>query len=605
MTAYRQLFAHALREWRIVAPLLLVSIASVGLDALLPWPLKVIVDNVLAGKPLPDMVSWAIDLPRAQTQGGVLAWLAFSALLLFLATQAVNMARGLLEARASAGMQIVLGACVFEKLQALSLGFHRRSRRGDLIRRVTADTSCVPVIVLHVALPLLTSTLLLAVLFTIMWQLDAVLATVAAVVVIPMVALMRWFAPRMAMRAYEHEQAASHVWSVTEQTLTALPVVQAFGRERHERSRFAGVADRSQRAYLRSLVTQLQFKIGISTSEAAGLGALMLVGGLHVLQGSLTVGALMVFMSYVTALYAPLVTLAYLASTSAVALGNARRVIEVLQSDEEVKDTPCAKPLRMTGNEAGRVVLEAVEFGYIPGTPVLQGIDFEAKRGEMVALVGPTGAGKTSLVSLIPRLFEPWAGRVSVAGKDVRDLTLGSLRQAVSIVLQEPLLLPVSVSQNIAYGRPGATQREIEAAARAANAHEFIEKLPGGYAMVLGERGVNLSGGQRQRLAIAGALLKNAPIVIMDEPTSALDAASEAAVMEALARMAEGRTLIVIAHRLSTIRRADRVVVLEAGHIVESGSHDALMAQGGLYRKLYLDHLLQLDAGDARTAASI
>jgi ATP-binding cassette subfamily B protein/subfamily B ATP-binding cassette protein MsbA len=250
-------------------------------------------------------------------------------------------------------------------------------------------------------------------------------------------------------------------------------------------------------------------------------------------------------------------------------------------------------------------VLEAVEFGYVPGTPVLQGVDFEAKRGEMVALVGPTGAGKTSLVSLIPRLFEPWAGRVSVAGKDVRDLTLGSLRQAVSVVLQDPLLLPVSVSQNIAYGRPGATQREIEAAARAANAHEFIEKLPDGYATVLGERGVNLSGGQRQRLAIAGAFLKNAPIVIMDEPTSALDAASEAAVMEALARMAEGRTLIVIAHRLSTIRRADRVVVLEAGHIVESGSHDALMAQGGLYRKLYLGHLLQLDVGDARTAASI
>jgi ATP-binding cassette subfamily B protein/subfamily B ATP-binding cassette protein MsbA len=222
----------------------------------------------------------------------------------------------------------------------------------------------------------------------------------------------------------------------------------------------------------------------------------------------------------------------------------------------------------------------------------------------MVALVGPTGAGKTSLVSLIPRLFDPWAGRVSIAGRDVRDLTLQTLREAVSIVLQEPLLLPASVAQNIAFGRPGATHGEIEAAARAANAHEFIQRLPRGYATVLGERGVNLSGGQRQRLAIAAALLKDAPILVMDEPTSALDPASEAAVMEALARLREGRTVIVIAHRLSTIRRADRVAVLQDGEIVESGSHDALLQRGGLYRKLYLGHLVQLGVGHPRTAPS-
>jgi ATP-binding cassette subfamily B protein/subfamily B ATP-binding cassette protein MsbA len=246
--------------------------------------------------------------------------------------------------------------------------------------------------------------------------------------------------------------------------------------------------------------------------------------------------------------------------------------------------------------------MEGVEFGYLQGRPVLHHVDFEARAGEMVALVGPTGAGKSSLVSLIPRLFDPWNGRICIAGRDVRDLTLQSVREAVSIVLQEPFLLPVSVAENIVYGRPAATQREIEAAARAANAHDFIEALPRGYATVLGERGVNLSGGQRQRLAIASAFLKNAPIVIMDEPTSALDGGSEAAVMEALARIAAERTLIVIAHRLSTIRRADRVVVLEGGHIAESGPHDALIARGGLYRKLYLGHLLQLGTDDARTS---
>jgi ATP-binding cassette subfamily B protein/subfamily B ATP-binding cassette protein MsbA len=605
MTFGRQLSQYAAREWRLVVPLVVVSIVSVSFEALLPWPLKLVVDNVLPGQPLPDALSWAAALPGASTQLGALGWLALSVLVLFVGTQALSIARGLLDARASARMQVRLGASVFEKLQALSLGFHRRARRGDLVRRVTADTSCVAVIVLHVALPLLTSTLLLAVLFAIMWQLDALLASVAALVTIPMVVLMRWFGPRMATRAYEHEQAASDVWSLTEQTLTALPVVQAFGREAHERSRFSGVAERSQHAYLRSLAAQLQFKIGISTTEAVGVGAVMLVGGIHVLQGSLSIGALIVFMSYVTALYAPLVALAYLASTSAMAIGNARRVMDVLESEEEVRDAHRARPLRRSGKHKGHVAMEAVEFGYLTGQPVLHSVDFEAQPGEMVALVGPTGAGKTSLVSLIPRLFDPWAGRVWVSGHEVRDVTLASLREAVSIVLQSPLILPVSVAENIAYARPGASHREIEAAARAANAHEFIEQLPQGYATVLGERGVNLSGGQRQRLAIAGALLKDAPILIMDEPTSALDPRSEAAVMEALARLRDGRTVIVIAHRLTTIRRADRVAVLDAGQVVENGSHDVLMARGGLYRKLYLGHLLQLDFADVRAAPSV
>jgi ATP-binding cassette subfamily B protein/subfamily B ATP-binding cassette protein MsbA len=394
------------------------------------------------------------------------------------------------------------------------------------------------------------------------------------------------------------------MWSMTEQTLTALPAVQAFGREAHEKSRFSGVADRSQRAYLRSLGTQLQFKVGINASEGAGMGAVMLVGGVHVLEGSLSIGALIVFLSYVTALYAPLVTLAYLASTWASATAGARRVVEVLDTNEEVKDAPQAKTLRLAGKHRGRVRMEGVEFGYFPGKPVLQGIELEARPGEMIALVGPTGAGKSSLVSLIPRLFDPWSGCISIDGQDVRSVTLASVREAVSVVLQEAFLLPVSIAQNIAYGRPGATYEQIEAAARAANAHEFIERLPNGYETITGERGVTLSGGERQRLAIARAVLKNAPILVMDEATSALDPLTEASVMEALARLTASRTAIVIAHRLSTIRRADRVVVLDGGQIAESGSHDELMAQSGLYRKLYLGQLFQLELDLARKTRS-
>jgi ATP-binding cassette, subfamily B, bacterial len=549
-----------------LAALLGLVLLGVALEALVPWPLKLIVDHVLTGAPLPGVVAWMELLPAGATSAGLLAWLSFAFFLIFAAGQAVQLAKALIQAEVASRMQYNLAEDVFEHLQALSLTYHGRAKKGDMVCRMNADTQCVPTLVMGV-LSIVTALLTLIVLFAIMWRLDPVLALVAVAVALPMGALMRLLVPRMTERAYRQQQLEGEIWSIAEQTLTALPAVQAFGREEHESVRFKGASSRTIQSYMRTLASELQFRIGIDGSVALGTAAVMVIGGWQVLRAGSSLGTLIVFLSYLTALYAPLVALAYFSSTFASAAGSARRVTEVLDACDMVRDAPGAEPLPNPAR--GQVRLEGIVFGYEPGHPVLKGISFEVMPGETVALVGPTGAGKTTLVSLIPRLFDPWEGRVLVDGRDVRAATLSSVRARVALVLQDPFLLPVSIADNIAYACPDASREAIVAAAVAANADGFIRRLPNGYDELIGERGVTLSGGQRQRLAIARALLKNASLLILDEPTAALDAGTEALVMEAIERLSCGRTTIIIAHRLATVRRADRVVALDSGRLAE------------------------------------
>lgn len=602
-----RLMRHAARQKSSLAFILGLMLFSIAVEALKPWPMKLLIDHILPRRPLPSGALWLAALPGGDTTGGNIAWIAGSTVLLFTASQTLRVIQDFLIAGTGSRLTYSLGAELFDHLQHLSLRYHGRQRTGDLMRRVTADSSCVQALVMSVFLPCLTSVVSLFTMFLIMWRIDHVLSMIAVLVALPLFLLTKWLAKPMEERTYRQHEVEGKMMALAEQNLSALPIIQAFGRERREDRRFRQLSRRTVQAYLQALFIQLQFKIGVGAVTAVGTAVVILIGGLHVLRGELSIGSLIVFLSYLASLYVPVEGLAYVSSGFASAAGGARRVLEILDADDYISDRPGARPLAehpASGvpeqTTPRHVRLEDVTFGYEPGRPVLQSINLEAKPGETVAIVGPTGAGKSSVVSLIPRFFDPWEGRVTFDGSDVRDIPLANLREQVSIVLQEPFLLPLTVAENVAYGRPSASREEIEAAVRAANAHDFVERLPQGYDTIVGERGATFSGGERQRLSIARALLKNAPVLILDEPTSALDVETEQLLLQALERLIEGRTTFIIAHRLSTIRRADRIVVLDAGRVVESGSHEDLMERGHFYARFH-----RLQAGEAIAGAAV
>ncbi|MGA7875439.1 MAG: ABC transporter ATP-binding protein [Desulfoferrobacter sp.] len=563
-----------------------LMLGGIALDLLKPWPMKLIVDQVLQNRPLPSSISWLIRVTGDGTRISLLAWLTAGTVLVFLAGQSVRMIRSYLEAGVGSRMVYDLGAKLFEHLQSLSLQYHGKRSKGDLVRRVITDSSCVRELIMWVLLPVLSSLISLVAMFAVMWKLDISMSLLALFVALPLGVFIKIFSKPMSDRTYKQQQLEGQMMALAEQTLSALPVVQAFGREEYQDRRYRELSSRTIKAALLTVASQLQFKVSTSGVTSVGTAVIMAVGGFHVLQGSLTVGTLLVFLSYLASLYTPLETLAYVSSGFASASARARRVLEVLETEEGVWDEPGAREVVWRGRGV-EVKFEGVAFGYEAGRPILQEINIEAQPGETLALVGATGAGKSTLVSLIPRFFDAWEGRILFNGVDIREVKLSSLRSQVSLVLQEPFLLPLSIAENIAYGRPGASREELVEAARAANADEFIRGLPQGYETVLGERGASLSGGERQRLSIARALLKDAPVLILDEPTSSLDAGTEALLLEALERLMEGRTTFIIAHRLSTIRGADRILVMDRGRIIESGTHQELLAVRGAYCRLH------------------
>jgi ATP-binding cassette subfamily B protein/subfamily B ATP-binding cassette protein MsbA len=582
-TALR-LLPYVWPHWRGLAVVLATMALAIGLDVLRPWPLKILVDQVLGQEAVPDDLQQLVAiLPGPGGVEGLLLWVCISTVLIFLARTLTTMASTASSVTFGQHMVYDLGADLFQHLQRLSLVFHSRQPVGDLVGRVTGDTYCVQLLISSALFPLLQALLTLVSMFLIMWRLEPTMTLLSLGVAPFLMLLIRFFGRPMKKRSRKRRELEGRLMSVVEQTLSALPVVQAFSREEREYNRFRAMAAETAAAYRRTVVADMWFKLFTGLVMAVGTAGLMWLGAHYALAGKVTVGTVLVFLTYLASLYEPLNAIVFTAPTLHYASANADRVMEILDTPPDVRDLPGARDVRLMGH----VRYEDVTFAYDAGRPVLHGISFEARPGEVVALVGPSGAGKTTAVNLLVRFFDPANGCVLVDGHDLRQLTVHSLRQQVAIVLQEPFLFPLSVAENIAYGRPEATRAQVKAAAIAASADQFIQQLPDGYDTVIGERGTTLSGGEKQRLSIARAFLKDAPILILDEPTAALDARTEAQLLEVLELLMKGRTTFIIAHRLSTIRNADCILVLDRGMIVEQGRHADLLVRGGLYAGLY------------------
>ena len=575
-----RLLRYAKPHWRGLLILVATMLANIALELLKPWPIKLVIDNVLGDQAVPGVLR---ALPGVDGKHGLLLWVAIGTVLIFLLGTVTNVIYTYCSLLLGQRMTYSLATDLFAHLQRLSVLFHTRRPVGDLISRVTGDSWCVNTLVTEAIVPAVQALVTLIAMFVVMWNLQPTLTLLALGITPFFLIVIKVLGGPIKDRTREQRDLEGQMMNVVEQSLSAMPAIQAFTREDHEVRRFRSFADRTVVAYVRATVAGLWFELFAGLVTTLGTAGVIYVGADLALKGELSTGTIIVFISYLSSLYDPLDSIAQTTQTVQGAAAEADRVSEMLELEPDIQDRPGARAAKISGP----IRYEKVSFGYEPGQPVLHEIDFVARPGETVAIVGPTGAGKTTMMNLLIRFFDPNSGRITIDGVDLRDMRHRSLREQVAMVLQDPFIFPVSIGENIAYGKPHATIEEIQAAAKAANAHEFITRLPEAYDTLVGERGATLSGGEKQRLSIARAFLKDAPVLILDEPTSALDARTEGALLEALERLMEDRISFIIAHRLSTIRRASRILVLDQGRIVESGSHDELLGRPGLYAALY------------------
>jgi ATP-binding cassette subfamily B protein/subfamily B ATP-binding cassette protein MsbA len=470
---------------------------------------------------------------------------------------------------------------LFQHLQALGLRHHVTTPVGDAVYRVDVDAYSIENLVMSGFFPLATSVVTLLVMFIVLLELDEAVALLSLTIVPLLYLCLRYYTSTLVNREERVKELESTLIERLYETFAAIRLVKSFAREPFEARRYRAAGDKTRNARIDLTWQQSMFAVTVGTITILGTALVLLVGGIHVMRGHMTIGSLIVVLAYLGAVYGPLSAIAHTTGRVQGALAGVRRVRAALAATPETIDPPDAID---AGGIKGHVKFEKVGFAYVGDTQVLHDIDLEAKPGQMIALVGKTGSGKTTLVSLIPRLYEATAGRVLIDGTDVRRFRLRSLRERVAVVLQDPVLFSGTIAENLRYGRLDATDAEIETAARVADAHEFISRLPRQYETEITGNGAGLSGGERQRLGLARAVLKDAPILILDEPTSALDAISEDKVLAALARLRAGRTTIVIAHRLSTVRGADCILVLDGGRIVAQGTHEQLLSTSVLYR---------------------
>jgi ATP-binding cassette subfamily B protein len=574
----KKLLAQVRPYWPQLAGILLLDLVAVPLALLAPVPVKIAIDSALGGHPLP----WPLAAIGGLATPGAALTVAVGLLIgLALLTEAQKFLTWMLQAHTGERLVLEFRAALFGHVQRLSLAYHDTRGTADSIYRVQYDAPAIQWIAAYGVSPFLTAGMTLVGMIVVTARLDGELAIVALAVVPVLALLIRVFGRRLHAKWHQAKQLGSSVASVVQEVLTGLRVVKAFAQERREQRRFVDQASEEVRANVELVRLQGGFNTLVGLTLAAGTACALYLGVSHVQQGRLTLGELIIVMSYLAQLYRPIETLSKNLSQLQQSIAGAQRAFALLEQLPEVADHPDARPL---ARARGEIEFCDAGFSYDGKPMVLQDLKLHVRAGARVGIVGRTGAGKTTLVNLVTRFYDPSSGAVLLDGEDLRRWRLDDVRRQFAIVLQEPVLFSTSISENIAYGRPEAGPPEIEAAARAANAHEFIAALPEGYASQVGERGMRLSGGERQRIALARAFLKDAPILILDEPTSAVDLKTEQGIMEALERLMRGRTTFIVAHRLSTLEHCDAIYAVENGRVTpaSAAASKPLLANQGL-----------------------
>src|SRR5437867_9675492 len=563
---YRRLLRQARPYWLHLAVLFGIGVLASPIALLNPVPLKIVVDSVLGPRPLPPAIRALLPEAIAGSRGAVLA--AAVGLLLAVATLAQLQALANKFTQAYVGERLVLGfrTQLVQQAQRLSLSYHDSKGAADSLYRIQQDAAVIDKIMVEGIIPFISAAITLGTMIAVTAQLDWQLVLVALAVSPPLFVLSRLYRPRMRRQHRHIKKLESSALAVVQETLGALRVVKAFGGEQRETDRFAQRSREGVAARIRIALTEGRYGLLVGVTTALGTGAVLFIGVQHVQANILTMGQLLMAVTYLGQLYEPLKTVSKKAATLQSYLASAERAFALLDQQPEVPERPDARPLERA---RGALEFRRVSFAYGPDRPVLHDVSCVIPPGTRLGVVGATGAGKTTLISLLTRFYDPTEGQILLDGVDLRDYKLVDLRNQYALVLQDTVLFSTTVAENIAYARPRAGQADIVSAAKAANAHEFISRLPQGYDTLVGERGMRLSGGERQRISLARAFLKDAPILVLDEPTSSVDVKTEEAIVEAIGRLSRGRTCFIIAHRPSALRLCDLLLRIDRGRVVE------------------------------------
>ena len=564
-----------------------VAVAVEGVtDLMEPWPIKVVLDYVIGQKPPPAWMASFVESVFGQNKFAVLNFAALLVIVIAAVGAVASYTEKYLTTKVAQWVMHDLRQTVYHHIQRLSLSFYDRTRIGDLITRVTNDIEAIQDFVssalLGIVVDVVTLVGMLVVMLYLNWQFTLIALAVAPLLFVQVYTLTRHI--KNAARAVRKKE--SEIVSVIEEALSSIRVVKAFASEGYEERRLEKETLESMDMALKARSIKASLSPAVDIIVAAGTCVVLWYGARLVMTGQLTAGALVVFLMYLGKMYKPMRDLSKMTDTISKASVGAERIKEIIEIDTE-RAAPNMPAPRRAPPFRGKIEFDHVSFGYQERAAVLDDVSFVIEPGQFAALVGPTGSGKTTIISLIPRFYDPTSGKVKIDDQDIAQFKVKSLRKQISFVLQDTLLFRAPVWQNISYGTPDATRDQIIRASKLSNAHEFIAKLPQGYDTMVGERGMTLSGGQRQRIAIARAVIRNSPILILDEPTSGLDAAAEEKVIDALDKLMQGKTVLIVSHRLALIRRADIIIVLQNGRIVERGTHEELLENPSLYAKLH------------------